>query len=796
MRKFLAMLMALTMLVGMGMTAQAAETAAPSYTYNIMMAASPLNWNPHAWEMNNESDLMTFTDLPLTDITIAEDGVAYKWIYEGADAVTDVTKDFADKEKWGIPADAEQGRAFLVDLNQNAKWANGEPINADTYIYSMSQLLDPTMKNYRSNNYLVGDSAIAGADKYFYADKAGQDIYSDVCTGTETYADVTDDKMFVDFAGVVPFFGDAFNSYYDNGYQDYYKNADGVDLYAKYSATTGYQPLTEEMKADLNTIAANFGDAREVAYKEFCSYVSGQYEAGTMEDVGVYKTGDYQFMYITANPVSMFNLLVSFTSNWIVYEPLYEAGKKTVENLVATDYATSLETTMCAGPYKMVSFEKDKQLVLERNENWFGYTDGKHEGQYNATRVKIDIVAEHNTALQLFNQGKLDDIELNSDDLTIYRMSDNLLKTDQTYTFRWIFGTSLESLTALEAEANDGANKKVLSYDDFRKALSLSMDRAAFCAQATAGYKPAFYLINYLYYTDIENDPNSQYRNTTAAKEAVLRLYGIEYGEGKTYATVDDAYAAVTGYDLDEAKALFQKVYEQAIKDGNYTDGQPVAITCMATAASSLTPDDTKQQDMMNQFVTEATKGTGFEGKITFTFKCGAKNRYDDVANGKIEMIRGAWGGAAFYPFSMMQCYCDDDYMGGLDKIHESNGWNPTVETLDIVYDFDGNGEAETVNKTYKDWCVALNNGEYAFADPDLRLHILSTMETGILSAYQCIPWAAETMCSLYSQKINMATLDYNIMYGYGGTRLMTFNYDDAAWDEYVASQGGTLSYE
>jgi oligopeptide transport system substrate-binding protein len=33
-------------------------------------------------------------------------------------------------------------------------------------------------------------------------------------------------------------------------------------------------------------------------------------------------------------------------------------------------------------------------------------------------------------------------------------------------------------------------------------------------------------------------------------------------------------------------------------------------------------------------------------------------------------------------------------------------------------------------------------------------------------------------------------------MYGFGGIELMSFNYTDAEWAEFVASQGGTLNYE
>jgi hypothetical protein len=33
-------------------------------------------------------------------------------------------------------------------------------------------------------------------------------------------------------------------------------------------------------------------------------------------------------------------------------------------------------------------------------------------------------------------------------------------------------------------------------------------------------------------------------------------------------------------------------------------------------------------------------------------------------------------------------------------------------------------------------------------------------------------------------------------MYGFGGTRLQTFNYTNDEWAEYVESQGGELNYE
>ena len=71
----------------------------------------------------------------------------------------------------------------------------------------------------------------------------------------------------------------------------------------------------------------------------------------------------------------------------------------------------------------------------------------------------------------------------------------------------------------------------------------------------------------------------------------------------------------------------------------------------------------------------------------------------------------------------------------------------------------------------------------------------MSKLEKAVLESYQCIPWATETACSLFSHKISYATLNYNIMYGYGGMRLMTYNYNDAEWAAYVKGQNGALNY-
>ena len=54
----------------------------------------------------------------------------------------------------------------------------------------------------------------------------------------------------------------------------------------------------------------------------------------------------------------------------------------------------------------------------------------------------------------------------------------------------------------------------------------------------------------------------------------------------------------------------------------------------------------------------------------------------------------------------------------------------------------------------------------------------------------------ASAVPEILSFKNSYYTDEFNIMYSFGGLQLMKFNYNDAEWAEFVASQGGELHYE
>jgi oligopeptide transport system substrate-binding protein len=89
-----------------------------------------------------------------------------------------------------------------------------------------------------------------------------------------------------------------------------------------------------------------------------------------------------------------------------------------------------------------------------------------------------------------------------------------------------------------------------------------------------------------------------------------------------------------------------------------------------------------------------------------------------------------------------------------------------------------------------------IGNGAYAAAPTATKLAITAQLEEAFLKTYYRIPLCATTICSMLSFQCEYYTEDYNIMYGFGGLELLQYNYTDAEWADYVASENGVLSYE
>ena len=847
------------------------------YTYNSYASSLGTNWNPHTWENSADDAILSYLSSPF--VTMAplnsEEGT-YQWIYEMATSITDVTATNQDKlTKYNVTlpegktaAEVTKGYVFEIKLNPNAKWENGEVINADDYIYSMQQLLSSKMRNYRANLYYAGESAVAGGLAYYNSEAPIYDPVVPAYGADETpdYSfDMTANKVYIDLTTTgMTLAGYSFKEIKDDYgyiYDDFAEDENGELVQVAFGATY-YAELAEqanaygmiEVTADnyekvlyvMDQYLAAFGmsiyvmdflesdegdyvwDAAnekfvpvaegqtgthvydyvldndgnriviEDLYMEFLFYHNGYGDKVEYDAVGCYKVDDYTIHYVCQTAIDYNYFLTSCTSTWLVYEDLYEANKKEEGGLTVTTYGTSKDTFMSYGPYKMETFEDDKQIVYVQNPNWYGYqktesgylysvtqyeVDGAKRQQYRTTKVVIDVMTQE-VAYQKFLKGELDEYAPTPEELVDYTLSDRLYRVDETYTMSFFFNTNLDVLKALDEGSND--NSVVLSNYNFRKAFSLAFNRADFVT-VTEGYTPAYSLMNQLYHYDIYNDPTSSYRKSDPAMQAICNLYGVKYGAGEIYATLEEAYNSITGYNLTEAKALMKTACEELVEAGLYTAGAPITIQ-IGWKAGAMEDADNAQVAKVQQYLNAAVEGSGF-GAITIEGLGNLDNRYADVPAGKFAIGYGAWGGAAFYPFRNFQVYCDTEQYAG--QINETGCWDPATETLTL------NVKGEDVTMTWQDWSRALiGTGPYANESNELKLEITAAMEEKFLQKYYRIPLCGTTICSLLSYKLEQYTENYNIMYGFGGFNLMSYNYTDAEWTEYVASQGGTLNYK
>ena len=287
------------------------------------------------------------------------------------------------------------------------------------------------------------------------------------------------------------------------------------------------------------------------------------------------------------------------------------------------------------------------------------------------------------------------------------------------------------------------------------------------------------------------------------AKQVVVDFWGLtdEIGEGKTYATIDDAIDSITGYNLEMAKTYFDAAYDEAIEQGLMDEDDVVQIT-VGTPNTTAAFYNNGYDFIVNNY-TEAVKGTKLEGKLTFTRDGTLGNAYSDaLKSNQVDMLFGVgWTGSTFDPYGLIEAYTNANYQ-------YDPSWDTTADELAITL-----GD-ETYTATVWDWTKAISGEvvtgknaagetvELSFPystdteEADKRITVLGALESAVLMHYDFVPLMGDSSALLKGMKVEYYTEDEVFPMGRGGVKYMTFNYTDAEWDAYVAEQGGTLNYK
>lgn len=803
------------------------------YVYKDSVSTLASYWNPHDYETSDDSYLAGYISTGLYEIVFndelhavegKEDYTGYKFIPEMAAAdpvdVTEAVK--AAHPEYNIPASATKGYAYQIELNKNACWADGTPINADTYIYSMKQLLDPKMINYRATDYFSGNFCIANAEQYFYGGRTVNVVNSaDGASMKTAFADLVkgEDGIYRNTAGDVASFGlsegyawmggDSLETYHGAGYVP---DAGCWDVLSAAADEDNYVPVTDETIAALYSFTGSdiWGNESKDDLGYYISFKS-TYDEFPFEKVGIFKNNDYSITIALGKSLAGFNLFYNLTSNWIVYEPYYEACKSEVNGAMTTTYNTSVETTMSYGPYNLVSYQTDKALRLERNPKWYGYTDKQHiymdpeDGEvyrmYQSDVIDCQVVEEAATRKLMFLKGELMTYGLQADDYVAYRGSDYAHVSPAETLFFFIFNGNKEAIRERENAADFDKTKydlETMTLESFRRAIAVTYDKELFASTISPARSGGYGLIGNTYIYD--PDTGATYRDTEQAKKILCEFYSVDTSK---YASLDAAVDSITGYDPVKAKELFTKTYSEAIAAGFITDtdndGKSDQTITIEYAASAVSDFITKTLDYLNEKLADVLVGTPFEGKIKFVCSAPYGNDWSTkLKAGLSDTALAGWTGSKMDPFGLSQLYTDPSYQ------YDAKWFDATTAMLTLKVKVDGAEKEITTN--IANWSNALNGEtvvidgtEYCFgegiADLETRLSILAGIEGTVLQTYDYIPMLQDGSMFLLTQQAFYVIEDFNPILGRGGIAYLKYNYTEDDWKAYVQSNNGELKY-
>jgi oligopeptide transport system substrate-binding protein len=390
--KKLSLLFVALLVFAMAACSGGSKTVAKEKVFRWVMAADTATLNAH-FLTNVSQDLYNYVSSGLYLPVPTPDGKSVQFI-----------PNLADSDPQMMDRD---GKVWRINIRKEAKWHNGDPINADTFVYSYKMLLDPILVNRMAT--------------FIY------DYYIKIVNAREYY----------------------------------------------FQAQAGNTPVA-------------------------------------WEDVGIKKVGDYAIEFTLTEKSNMDYVKRHFTdrSTFPVYEPYYEAGMNAERT--TTTWAATLDQFMGCGPYFYDRWDHDAEHIFIKNPNhWLS-------SYFKFDRIEVRIVPDRNARVQMFQNGEIDYLELDSVTLPTFRDDPRV----RTYT----------GITPYHFDINAvNTNNPILANPNFRKALYYVVDRKTI--GELCGTLPSPYYINH----QAPGYDGMVYRDTPEAKAIVPPNYGYDPVLAKRY---------------------------------------------------------------------------------------------------------------------------------------------------------------------------------------------------------------------------------------------------------------------
>ncbi len=794
MKKLLALLLAVmmvaTVLAGCNSTEEQAGDKltgnAGEYTYNTAWSTFPTLWNPHTYETATSADVMAYLEDGFYSFDYNDDMTGFQMVpaMTTDDHPVDITSQYVGK--YGIE-EGDKALVYKINLRNDLFWETGEKITAHDYVESAKRLLNPAAQNYRADTMYSGDVVIYGAESYVKQGQPAKEAnsangstmkwaFAEFVKGADgTYAAPDGTKIYFSLKANLPYLGGSLEKY--KSYM-----GDAWTTLEALADEAGFVPVTDDaiaaLKGFINSDVWGNEPDEYLGYYVAYDYNWPEY---SWDDVGIFALSDTELVYVLTSPMEGFYLKYGMPSGYLVHTKTYDACEKIEDGVYTNSYGTSVETSVSYGPYKLVEYITDKVFKFEKNTYYYDHS----ETTYQTTHIEIQKIDEAATRLQMLIKGQLDVYGLQKDDFATYSKSDYTYYSKGASTYAMVFNPTRET------------GCQMLNVAEFRQAMAYGMNRAEFILATSPAGTPAFGLLSDLHIIDPETGIG--YRTTELAKQVLADFWGVsgDIGAGKTYATLDDAVNALTGYSPDLAKQKFNEAYDKAVADGILKAGDKIKIII---GLPSTSPVYTNGYDFIVNNYTELVKGTKLEGMLEFAKDDTiADNFAGSLKSNQVDMLfYVGWSGMELNPYGLMQAYVHPSYTydshNDYTKIDLTINLNGTDYTTDMYSWYEIlNGKKLPIKAA--DGSILEYSCGTADGDFDTRLLILGKLEGAILQNYNFIPLAGDASAALKGAQLKYYTENYIYGMGFGGIKYMTYHYDDAQWADYVNGLGGKLDY-
>ena len=229
------------------------------------------------------------------------------------------------------------------------------------------------------------------------------------------------------------------------------------------------------------------------------------------DEVGIKRNGDYLLGLELDAPVTEADVRIHFHYIWtnLVHKPTYEAGMNA--DRTKTSYGSTKDTYMSCGAYILTDWVPGSVFKMKRNPDYVL-----------SDMIKLDeyvykVVADKNTALELYLNGEMDEVTLSPEAIEQY-VDDPSIKTGPA-----------KAIQVISINHGNTNNNGILGNVNFRKALFYAVDRQSI-AKMTNGI-PA----NYLVPSKCLGLDGKTYREMSEAQEYLADNFGYDPKLAKEY---------------------------------------------------------------------------------------------------------------------------------------------------------------------------------------------------------------------------------------------------------------------